>query len=405
MNDTALELLRDTQLAEISERYIKEANKRRRECLKFNAFSLVSDLYYRENFHSDVLKAFLDMHGQHGAKELYLQKFIEFLLVARPDNIAPLLKPKDFKKYSTTREEGHVDVLILDNESRKAIIIENKINGAVDQKRQLPGYFEYVEKKRSCQVVAIVYLSMSGDKYPEYNGWKKKDREAVEAVLIPVGAYTNNDKPDLVDHWLKQCIKETMGSDEDHEDARALLRQYQRLLRFQGASTMNSVEMKKFYDMVVEGDRYEQVKALTEMFAHIPYYFLQRQVVDYNVQNKCEPFGRVKTDIPYAQLAFKDLRCNGKFDGISLLGSFVDEGKFVWSFLDGENMATRSARVESLLKASHLIEDYSNDWPWPARFQSRPFEPPTNPPRINEIRAFLDNTLAKLRSVTLADIK
>ncbi len=175
---------------------------------------------------------------------------------------------------------------------------------------------------------------------------------------------------------------------------------------------MNNTEMKKFYDLVIGGDKHEQVKALVkalgEMFDQIPNYFLHRQVDDYNVHNKREPFGRVKTDIPNNQLVFDDWRCNGKAVGIVLFGSFVEAGQFVWSFLDNDNKENLSVKVRSLLTKSELLKDYSNHdtWPdWPHRYHSRLFAPPTNPKAIQEIRAFLDNTLMKLRRVTLADIE
>ena len=59
---------------------VREINDRQDTSIGFNAFALVSDTYYRENFHSDVIKAILDPHSGHGEGTLYLKKFIEFVL-------------------------------------------------------------------------------------------------------------------------------------------------------------------------------------------------------------------------------------------------------------------------------------------------------------------------------------
>ncbi len=42
----------------------------------FNVFTLSSDFYYRENFHSDIIKAFLNPRDKHNEENKYLNKFI-----------------------------------------------------------------------------------------------------------------------------------------------------------------------------------------------------------------------------------------------------------------------------------------------------------------------------------------
>ncbi len=414
MPDKSLDLLADQELAKVCERFIQEADNRRRDCLGFNAFSLVSDLYYRENFHSDVLHAFLDMHGKHGSGSLYLHEFIGLLLAARPKDPlgAPKLRVEDFSNYETMREDGRIDVLIQDKVSRKAIIIENKINGAGDQERQLPRYLEDVEGQARAipggnyKVVAIVYLSMTGRKYPA-DEWTAQDRAKVEPLLITVGAYTNGEagKPDMVDHWLKQCIERTIGNNPIAEDARALLRQYQRLLIFQGAATMNSEAMAKFYDLIIDGDKHKQVQALTEMFGQLDQYFLHRLVSDYSApHSRHAPFGRVGVDPHESQCLFQQWRCGDTPVGISLLGSFVEKNEFVWSFLDEHDVGRLSNRVGAVLDSVGLGDEYANRSPWPTRYQSRRFARPTSPATVKAIRDFLDSTLKELRKVTRANI-
>jgi hypothetical protein len=139
-------------------------------------------------------------------------------------------------------------------------------------------------------------------------------------------------------------------------------------------------------------------------FDHIPSHFLYRQAEEYNVRGKREPFTHVSAND--TDLIFTNTKCHGELDGITLYGTFVEERKFVWSFRDAINSDIPSARLKSLLDASKLLDGYSDRTcrGWDDRFQSRPFAPPTNPKAIQDIRTFLDNTLMKLRSVTLADI-
>ena len=124
------------------ERFLKEnaarlhrLGERKDASLGFNAFALVSDTYYRENFHSDIIRAILDPHSGHGEGALFLQKFVDFISTeARTTGKAKLadmlrnLAVDD--SAEVTREEGRVDVKI--KASEWTIIVENKINGAGD---------------------------------------------------------------------------------------------------------------------------------------------------------------------------------------------------------------------------------------------------------------------------------
>lgn len=51
------------------------------EDLGFNPFALMSDMYYRENFHSDIIRAILDPNGPHRENGLFLLSFVNLLAV------------------------------------------------------------------------------------------------------------------------------------------------------------------------------------------------------------------------------------------------------------------------------------------------------------------------------------
>src|SRR5687768_2464057 len=43
----------------------------------FNLFVIISDIYHKENFHSDILTRLIDPRGTHQEKDRYLQLFLE----------------------------------------------------------------------------------------------------------------------------------------------------------------------------------------------------------------------------------------------------------------------------------------------------------------------------------------
>lgn len=115
-----------------------EKGKTEKVDVGFNVFTLSSDFYYRENFNSDITKAFLDPQEKHNEGYKYLHLFIELL---NRVNAQIEIKKSDFENSLVEREKYNIDILITDVTSKKAIIIENKINNAVDQYRQLPKYY------------------------------------------------------------------------------------------------------------------------------------------------------------------------------------------------------------------------------------------------------------------------
>ena len=143
---------------------------------RYNIFRIISNLYYRENFHSDIIAFFLDPNGNHGCKHLMLDLFISMLNKAGCD-----IDYMDYSDAVVVREEARIDILISSEENKKAIVIENKINNAGDMPRQLPRYYDYVTKNYILD--AIVYLPLSFNKTPNMNDWTEMDKKHILPLL------------------------------------------------------------------------------------------------------------------------------------------------------------------------------------------------------------------------------
>ncbi len=219
----------------------------------FNAFELVSDVYRRENFHSDILRAILDPRSKHGEGMLFLRLFVDFLIKVANFRGASFKGNEGLASIKSSlqvdsdvrvvREEGHIDILV--ECADWAIIIENKINGAVDTDRQLPNYVEKT-RKRLKKVAAVVYITAATEKEPNLNSWEKGDKEMVLPLLLPTIGYNETpSSPNLVVGWLEPC--------ELHAKSfatKAVLSQYCELLRNQSGETMNQPEMMKLFSIL-----------------------------------------------------------------------------------------------------------------------------------------------------------
>lgn len=99
--------------------------------LHFNIFESISDRWWFENFHSDILFNILNPGMREIGRPYFAEEFVKFLGV-------------DFdctKGFEVTREEARIDLLIKSD--TQAIIIENKINYAPDMENQLVRYMKY----------------------------------------------------------------------------------------------------------------------------------------------------------------------------------------------------------------------------------------------------------------------
>jgi len=88
-----------------------------------------------------------------------------------------------FRFSSVLREEGRIDVVIFEENLKKAIIIENKINNAVDTYRQIPTYYNNCIGKKY-EVKSIVYLTLCGGKLPDKSTWTEEDKKNVDNLIL-----------------------------------------------------------------------------------------------------------------------------------------------------------------------------------------------------------------------------
>ena len=79
----------------------------------FNVFYLISDLYYRENFHSDIIAFLLDTREKHGYGAESLSVFISLL-----NSMGSEIKIENYVDAVAVREEGKIDILIKSENSK-----------------------------------------------------------------------------------------------------------------------------------------------------------------------------------------------------------------------------------------------------------------------------------------------
>lgn len=195
---------------------------------KFNIFETISDKYKLENFHTDILFSILDPN----TPEIAPIRNKEIL-----DNFVATIANDDSFKFKTDGtvnvskqvynvvddKEGFIDLLIT-NDSRQAIIIENKINDAPDMENQLVRYMKYVREQAFEEAISfedfkknvrVVYLTLTPGKKPNIDKYSKKysvyknllkdTKTGDEEKILKYLSAVDKDKDDLV-KFLQKCI-------------------------------------------------------------------------------------------------------------------------------------------------------------------------------------------------------
>lgn len=115
--------------------------------------NLIDELKSNENSHSRIFLKFISYKSEN--KYPFLQSFLTYL--GGNYGEIKVIDPK------FSAEKDRIDVLILDNLGKYAIIIENKINGAVDQDEQIERYVNKVKgKSYDIEQIYVLYLTEKG---------------------------------------------------------------------------------------------------------------------------------------------------------------------------------------------------------------------------------------------------
>jgi hypothetical protein len=241
--------------------------------LKFNFFSLTSDFYYRENYHSFILKAFLE-------HPLFIRCFIETLSKNYPHIT---IFEKDYLDIEVLREVGRIDIWVRDLTTKKCIVIENKINDAVDMEKQLPRYVSYV-KESQYEIDAIIYLSIDGKKAPDKSDWSIIESEEINNKLILLAAFDGGTS-DLFTIFQKLELIVT------NIDYLVLSRHYRDLITSLSFSIMKKPIHDSLYNLSKDENNFQKLRELSSLFNQLP--ALRARKIMEEFEDKCAPFKKV----------------------------------------------------------------------------------------------------------------
>lgn len=262
VENTIKEFFEQDGIKDILKKY-ENANKQAKRDIGLNIFRLVSDYYYRENFHGDILNLFLDPKSELSESKRFSHLFLEMVLTK-------VGKQECITKYDSTNLEREypiegkrrIDFVIKGHESKSTrkghcIIIENKLYDAVDMDNQIPAYKKAMEG-RGYVVDAIVYLPLSEHKVPDRSTWKvnRDEIDKIDEILRVIPAQN------LIDDWLKKCSQEAHNC----EETQVILKHYINLLKSLLTNEQKLSTMENLYNFLKDNkDYFNIVNTLREM--------------------------------------------------------------------------------------------------------------------------------------------
>jgi len=255
---------------ELKVKYDKQRNKDR-----FNVFTALHKEYDEVNLHSRFISYLLSQESGHGMEGAFSQIFIREILK---------LKEKDFSLLKTTvipneaikSEFKEIDILIINKQTRQAIIIENKIH-ARDNNRigeykkddgydgQLERYYNTIKKGKDkngnlipvfkCDIVFIYYLTMFKKIQPSPDSIGK-----LETVKV---IYYENEIKD----WLEKCIQIIP---KEKSFLSRIIQQYLNLINKMTHNDIPIEERTELKNKVAEN--WESAKYLIDNFKHVKWH-------------------------------------------------------------------------------------------------------------------------------------
>lgn len=298
----------------------------------FNIFELISDIYYRENFHSDIISKLFE-------NEIILKNFLDFIGVDK----------SKYENYEVEREESKIDILI--KTEKNCIIVENKLNWAVDMPEQLFRYYNECKNNKKLEVDKIVYLSPNSWKQPEEQSIKEIPKELIKTIIGYDGE--NNDFYTMV---LQKSLEEM--NNKEPKEWRLLLEHYLKILRKTGVTKMDTLT-KKFYEKIKEEPQeYEKIKLIVNMYNNL---------TTTRANSLISKFinGKIWGNPPFVYFDFyiKDKRKN------YAINIFVNKYDYSNLYLysrenDREKFEKDNKDIEAWLKKHNLFEGFEKDETW-----------------------------------------
>lgn len=202
---------------------------------QFNIFEAVG-MVRQELRHSDFLGFLLDPRQPHGLGDAFLRKFLQRALVATRGTPLPVslidLDVWGLDDVLVLREWNNIDLLLLSEENRLAVVIENKI-GSGEHSGQLERYRCVTSQHYDGWALLALYLTPEGASPSETSYLPVGYRQVADLAEELAGARASVLGPDvlaLLRHYVQMLRRHIVSDSEIDDLCRRIYQKHRRAL-------------------------------------------------------------------------------------------------------------------------------------------------------------------------------
>lgn len=202
---------------------------------QFNVFEAIGAVRH-ELRHSDFLGFLLDPGQNHGLGDEFARRLLQKVLISAGEQLLPVtpidLDVWDLNDIEVLREWQNIDILLLDETHKLAVIIENKI-GSVEHSNQLERYFQTVTQHYPEWMSLGIYLTPEGDR-PTHASYLPIDYttvcKIVERITESRASTLGTDVRTLMTHYTQMLRRHIVSESEIADLCRRIYRKHQHAL-------------------------------------------------------------------------------------------------------------------------------------------------------------------------------
>ncbi|MBN1988820.1 MAG: PD-(D/E)XK nuclease family protein [Bacteroidales bacterium] len=252
----------------------------------------------KEIVHSNIIADFLNPNAKHNCGNLFVLSFLKTIKVDKIDANASYNVSTEYPiKVKGDDTNRRIDILITWGDN--AVIIENKLNNAIDQPNQLQDYYNCIqrahnENENTCygkyNVQKVVYIPASNNKSANRIGLKK----CITDRLVDI-------YPCHLIKWLSECSKEN--------SVKAACEQYISLLEHINQSNLRIMDAEKILDEFADNDKgLEKLISVSNIISSADWNIAILQRVYNQLSNGDSKLIFEKKEKRYAQLYYEDYK-------------------------------------------------------------------------------------------------
>jgi hypothetical protein len=202
---------------------------------EFNMFEAIGAVW-QESRHSDLLAFLLNPQQNHGIRDAFVKMLLQKALLAAYDIQLPVspidLDVWDLDQVIVLRESQRIDILLLDERHRMAVIIENQLTGPGNG-MQLQRYRDTVGKIYPGWSLICIYLTPDGEPPPDKD-YISLDYGAVCELIERLvdcrsrSTTLNSDVVLMLNHYTEMLRRHIVGESEITRLSRRIYARHQR---------------------------------------------------------------------------------------------------------------------------------------------------------------------------------